>query len=122
MGFQAARERLRRMAREEIFQPKAPAVPIQVMGILESAGQKLVLRDSLSDFLMRLPALVTRKRQAVAVLRDYLQVSEIVRMLAVFDFRHLCVQFAERIRLSCQTLGFGRQNCRAIPHLVMTFW
>ena len=45
---------------------------------------------------------------------DYLQVSEIVRMLAVFDFRHLCVQFAERIRLSCQTLGFGRQNCRAI--------
>lgn len=40
MGFQLARERLRRMAREEIFQPKAPEVPIQVMGILESAGQE----------------------------------------------------------------------------------
>jgi probable DNA repair protein len=40
MGFQLARERLRRMAREEIFQPKAPDVPIQVMGVLESAGQE----------------------------------------------------------------------------------
>ena len=40
MGFQLARERLRRMAREAIFQPKAPDVPIQVMGILESAGQE----------------------------------------------------------------------------------
>ena len=40
MGFQLARERLRRMARETVFQPKAPAVPIQVMGILESAGQE----------------------------------------------------------------------------------
>ena len=44
--------------------------------ILESAAQKLIIRDSLSDFLMRLPSLVTRKRQAVAVLRDYLQVSD----------------------------------------------
>src|SRR5207237_1264922 len=44
--------------------------------ILEAAAQKLILRDSLSDFLMRLPSLVTRKRQAVAVLRDYLQVSD----------------------------------------------
>ena len=40
--------------------------------ILESAAQKLILRDSLSDFLMRLPSLVTKKRQAVAVLRDYM--------------------------------------------------
>lgn len=39
MGFQLARERLRRMARDSIFQPKAPEVPIQVMGVLESAGQ-----------------------------------------------------------------------------------
>jgi len=44
--------------------------------ILEAAAQKLIIRDSLSDFLMRLPSLVTRKRQAVAVLRDYLQVSD----------------------------------------------
>ena len=44
--------------------------------ILESAAQKLILRDSLSDFLMRLPSLVTKKRQAVAVLRDYMQVSD----------------------------------------------
>ena len=40
MGFQLARERLRRMAREAVFQPKAPDVPIQVMGVLESAGQE----------------------------------------------------------------------------------
>ena len=39
MGFQLARERLRRMAREAVFQPQAPDVPIQVMGVLESAGQ-----------------------------------------------------------------------------------
>ena len=40
MGFSAARERLRGMAREAIFQPEARDVPIQVMGILESAGQE----------------------------------------------------------------------------------
>ncbi len=40
MGFNAARERLRSMAREEIFQPEAPEAPVQVMGILESAGQE----------------------------------------------------------------------------------
>jgi ATP-dependent helicase/nuclease subunit B len=40
MGFQAARERLRVMAREQVFQPEARDVPIQVMGILESAGQE----------------------------------------------------------------------------------
>ncbi len=40
MGFNAARERLRGMARDEIFQPEARDVPIQVMGILESAGQE----------------------------------------------------------------------------------
>jgi len=44
--------------------------------ILESAAQKLIIRDSLSDFLMRLPSLVTKKRQAVAVLGTYLQVSD----------------------------------------------
>jgi probable DNA repair protein len=40
IGFQLARERLRRMAREAIFQPQAADVPIQVLGILESAGQE----------------------------------------------------------------------------------
>ena len=40
MGFNAARERLRSMARDELFQPEARDVPIQVMGILESAGQE----------------------------------------------------------------------------------
>ena len=40
MGFNAARERLRGMAREAIFQPEGREVPIQVMGILESAGQE----------------------------------------------------------------------------------
>ncbi len=40
MGFQAARERLRSMARATVFQPEARDVPIQVMGILESAGQQ----------------------------------------------------------------------------------
>src|SRR5438876_1277772 len=44
--------------------------------ILEAAAQKLIIRDSLSDFLMRLPSLVTRKRQAVPVLQSYLQVSD----------------------------------------------
>jgi ATP-dependent helicase/nuclease subunit B len=39
MGFQSARERLRVMARGEVFQPEARDVPIQVLGILESAGQ-----------------------------------------------------------------------------------
>jgi ATP-dependent helicase/nuclease subunit B len=40
MGFTAARERLRGMAREAIFQPEARDAPIRVMGILESAGQE----------------------------------------------------------------------------------
>ena len=40
MGFTAARERLRSMAREAIFQPETSDVPIQVMGILEAAGQE----------------------------------------------------------------------------------
>ena len=40
MGFNAARERLRGMARDAIFQPEARDVPIQVMGVLESAGQE----------------------------------------------------------------------------------
>jgi probable DNA repair protein len=40
MGFQAVRERLRTMARETVFQPQARDVPIQVMGVLESAAQQ----------------------------------------------------------------------------------
>jgi ATP-dependent helicase/nuclease subunit B len=40
MGFQAARERLRTMAHDTVFQPESRDVPIQVMGILESAGQE----------------------------------------------------------------------------------
>ncbi|HET7731990.1 MAG TPA: PD-(D/E)XK nuclease family protein [Usitatibacter sp.] len=38
MGHDAACGRLERMARETLFQPEAPEVPIQVLGILESAG------------------------------------------------------------------------------------
>lgn len=38
MGFVEACQRLAHMAREAIFQPEAPDVPVQVMGILESAG------------------------------------------------------------------------------------
>src|SRR5476649_2168218 len=40
MGFQAARERLRALAHDTVFQPESRDVPIQVMGILESAGQE----------------------------------------------------------------------------------
>jgi probable DNA repair protein len=40
MGFVAALQRLRAMARDTVFQPEAHDVPIQVMGILESAGQE----------------------------------------------------------------------------------
>ncbi len=40
MGFVAALQRLRAMARDTVFQPEARDVPIQVMGILESAGQE----------------------------------------------------------------------------------
>jgi ATP-dependent helicase/nuclease subunit B len=40
MGFNVARERLRSMAREAVFQPEAREVPVHVMGILESAGQE----------------------------------------------------------------------------------
>ena len=40
MGFVAARQRLHAMARDTVFQPEARDVPIQVMGILESAGQE----------------------------------------------------------------------------------
>jgi probable DNA repair protein len=38
MGHDAACGRLERMARETLFQPESAAVPIQVLGILESAG------------------------------------------------------------------------------------
>jgi ATP-dependent helicase/nuclease subunit B len=40
MGFVVALQRLRSMARDTVFQPEAHDVPIQVMGILESAGQE----------------------------------------------------------------------------------
>jgi probable DNA repair protein len=38
MGFAEALARTRAMAREAIFQPEAPQAPVQVMGVLESAG------------------------------------------------------------------------------------
>jgi hypothetical protein len=38
MDYPRARERLRRMARDTIFQPRPASVPIQVLGVLESAG------------------------------------------------------------------------------------
>ena len=38
MGFNAACAQAARMARDAIFQPEAREVPIQVMGVLESAG------------------------------------------------------------------------------------
>jgi probable DNA repair protein len=38
MGFAEALGRLRRMAAGTIFQPESPAVPIQVLGVLEAAG------------------------------------------------------------------------------------
>ena len=38
MGFEAALARLTRMAGETLFQPETPAVPIQVLGVLEAAG------------------------------------------------------------------------------------
>lgn len=44
--------------------------------VLESAAQKLVLRDTLADYIFRQPSLVTRKRQLVPVVLHFLQVSE----------------------------------------------
>ncbi len=38
MGFQEALGRLARLAADTLFQPESPEVPVQVMGILESAG------------------------------------------------------------------------------------
>lgn len=38
MGYTEACERLARIAAEALFQPESPDVPIQVMGLLESAG------------------------------------------------------------------------------------
>ena len=38
MGFDAALGRVRRMAAETLFQPEAPDVPVQVLGVLEAAG------------------------------------------------------------------------------------
>ena len=44
--------------------------------ILESAAQKLVLRDTLADYILRQLSLVTKKRQLVPVVLHFLQVSE----------------------------------------------
>ncbi len=38
MGFQDALGRLSRLVAETLFQPESPEVPVQVMGVLESAG------------------------------------------------------------------------------------
>jgi ATP-dependent helicase/nuclease subunit B len=38
MRFGRARERLARIAADTLFQPEAPAVPVQIIGVLESAG------------------------------------------------------------------------------------
>lgn len=38
MGYGEACERIQRVARAAVFQPESPAVPVQVMGILESVG------------------------------------------------------------------------------------
>jgi probable DNA repair protein len=40
MGYAEACERLGRMAEDAIFQPESPEVPVQVLGVLESAGQE----------------------------------------------------------------------------------
>jgi probable DNA repair protein len=40
MRFADARERLQRIAADTLFQPEAPEVPIQVLGILEAAGME----------------------------------------------------------------------------------
>jgi probable DNA repair protein len=40
MGFEAALAMLRRMAAETVFQPETPAVPVQVLGVLEAAGMR----------------------------------------------------------------------------------
>jgi ATP-dependent helicase/nuclease subunit B len=40
MGYAEACERLARLAREAIFQPQSPEVPVQVLGVLESAGSE----------------------------------------------------------------------------------
>jgi ATP-dependent helicase/nuclease subunit B len=40
MRFGEALERLSRMARETLFQPEAPDVPVQILGVLESAGMQ----------------------------------------------------------------------------------
>src|SRR5947208_9926905 len=44
--------------------------------ILESAAQKLIIRDSLADFIARQPTLVNRKRQVLPVVATFLQVSD----------------------------------------------
>src|SRR5215831_8902065 len=44
--------------------------------VLEGAAQKLIIRDSLAAFIMRLPSLTTRKRTVVLVVHHFLQVSE----------------------------------------------
>ena len=38
LGYVEAIERLRRLAAQTLFQPEAPAAPVQILGVLESAG------------------------------------------------------------------------------------
>src|SRR5437870_3861801 len=44
--------------------------------VLEGAAQKLIIRDSLADFIARQPTLVNRKRQVLPVVASFLQVSD----------------------------------------------
>jgi hypothetical protein len=44
--------------------------------ILESAAQKLIIRDSLADFIARQPSLANRRRQVAPVVLSFLQVSD----------------------------------------------
>lgn len=44
--------------------------------LLESAGQKLVLRDTLGDYIFRQRSIVTKRRQLAPVVLHFLQVSD----------------------------------------------
>jgi hypothetical protein len=44
--------------------------------ILDGAAQKLIIRDSLADYIARQPTLTTRKRQVLTVVVSFLQVSD----------------------------------------------
>src|SRR5262249_29950029 len=44
--------------------------------ILEGAAQKLIIRDSLADYIARQSTLISRKRQVLPVVGSFLQVSD----------------------------------------------